>query len=273
LWVRFPPNAPFIKLANLKTGLTNQLNMTQEHSNNKITASFLIIGNEILSGRTDDKNLNHLAKELTLMGIDLCEVRVVADLEQEIIDATNQLRKKYNYLFTSGGIGPTHDDITTESITKAFNDNLIENQEAKNLLIDYYGIENLNLARLKMAKIPSRALLINNKISGAPGFYIENVFVMAGIPRIFQSMLEAAKPYLKQGKRIESIEIKIRLTESIIAKPLTDLQEKYRDISMGSYPFEGGTSLVFRSSNIETLRQVVSEMKIILTALTSETIE
>ncbi len=231
---------------------------------NLVTASYLIIGDEILSGRTQDKNLNFLAQELVEMGIALKEVRVVPDDESEIILAVNDLRQKYSYLFTTGGIGPTHDDITSLSIAKAFNDQLIKNKEAEQILIDYYGKENVNAARLKMAYVPSQARLLDNPVSSAPGFIIDNVVVMAGVPKIMQYMFKAAKKDLKSGVKIDSIEIRISITESVIAKELEDLQNKYPDIAIGSYPFPNGTSLIFRGSKIDILSNAVDEMVNIL---------
>lgn len=219
-----------------------------------------MIGDEILSGRTEDKNLNFLAKTLAEIGIDLCEVRVVPDIEDQIIDAVNAVRKKFNYVFTSGGIGPTHDDITSLAIAKAFGENLIQNEEATEILEQYYGKKDLNSARLKMAFVPKSAKLLDNPVSSAPGFRIGNVFVMAGVPKIFQAMLEAAKKELISGKKTRSKEIKISLTESIVASQLEDLQNKYSQVKMGSYPFEGGTSLVFRSIDYDALEQSVEEM-------------
>ena len=225
-----------------------------------ITAGFVMIGDEILSGRTVDKNLNFLALNLAEIGINLQEVRVVPDNENEIIDAVNSLRKKFDYVFTSGGIGPTHDDITSLSISKAFGEELIKNHEAAEILAQYYGKDNLNDARMKMAFVPKSAKLLDNPVSSAPGFRIANVFVMAGVPKIFQAMLEAAKKELIGGKKTKTKEIKISLVESSIARDLTDLQEKYSQVKMGSYPFAGGTSLVFRSIDYDALEQSVKEM-------------
>lgn len=233
-----------------------------------VTAAFVIIGDEILSGRTEDKNLNFLAKNLTEFGINLCEVRVVADIEQEIIKAVNEVRVKFDYVFTSGGIGPTHDDITALSIAKAFNDKLIQNTEATKILEEYYGADNVNEARLKMAFVPSKANLLDNPVSSAPGFRIENVFVMAGVPKIFQAMFEAAKKELIGGKKFKSQEIKTHFTESIIAKDLENLQKKYNQIIIGSYPFDGGTSLVFRSQDYDALEKSSQEMIELLERIT-----
>jgi len=229
-----------------------------------ITAALVIIGDEILSGRTKDANLNFLATNLAEIGINLREVRVVPDIENEIIDAVNAVRKKFDYVFTSGGIGPTHDDITCEAIAKAFGDKVEKNKEAAEILIKYYGAENVNEARMKMAMLPTRASLLDNPVSSAPGFRLENVFVMAGIPKIFQAMFEAAKKELIGGKKTESLEIKISLTESVIAKDFSDLQKKYPQVVMGSYPFDGGTSLVFRSADYQALEIAKLEMETIL---------
>lgn len=229
--------------------------------NNIVSASLLVIGDEILSGRTVDQNINFLAVNLSQIGIALREVRVVGDFENEIILALNELRKKFDYVFTSGGIGPTHDDITSLSIAKAFDQDLILNDVAHKILIQHYGENNVNDARLKMAYLPRTASLLDNPISSAPGFRIENVFVMAGIPKIFQAMFEASKKELKIGCKIISRELKISLTESVIAKDLTDLQNQYREISMGSYPFEAGTSLVFRGYDQNILAEVFLKMQ------------
>jgi molybdenum cofactor synthesis domain-containing protein len=226
-----------------------------------ITASFIIIGNEILSGRTQDKNLNYLAKILNNLGINLLEVKIIPDIESEIISTVNFLRQKYTYVFTSGGIGPTHDDITSLSIAKAFCDELIINQEAQEILYKFYGAENINEARMKMATLPSRAKLLNNPISSAPGFYLENVFVMAGIPKIFQAMVDCLVPILKSGSKIYNHELTISLTESVIAKDFADLQKKFPAVIMGSYPFDGGTSLVFRATDLNILKHTLSLMK------------
>lgn len=229
-----------------------------------VKAAFIIIGDEVLSGRTADKNLNFLAQELTSIGINLKEVRVVPDVEKEIIEAVNALRGKFNYVFTSGGIGPTHDDITSESIAKAFGDKLIKNSEAEQILIHHYGEGNVNEARMKMAYVPSKSKLLDNPVSSAPGFIIENVIVMAGVPKIMQAMFQAAKKNLIAGDKVISEEIKTRLTESIIAKDLTDLQKEFTNVSMGSYPFDGGTALVFRSVNTKSLSEAVFKMKNII---------
>jgi molybdenum cofactor synthesis domain-containing protein len=225
-----------------------------------VTAAMVMIGDEILSGRTPDQNLNFLAKNLAEIGINLREVRVVPDVEDEIILAVNSVRKKFDYIFTSGGIGPTHDDITSAAIAKVFNDKCKKNQQAVEILEQKYGKENLNEASIKMAFVPSKSKLLDNPISSAPGFRIENVFVMAGVPKIFQAMFFAAKKELTGGAKIKSREIKVSLTESIIAKSFSDLQQKYLQVAMGSYPFDSETSLVFRSADYEAMNSAVSEM-------------
>ena len=218
---------------------------------NIVTASLLIIGNEILSGRTQDKNLAHLATKLNEVGIRLREVRVVPDIEAEIVDAVNALRTKFDYVFTTGGIGPTHDDITTASIAKAFGVAVIRHPEAEAALRAHYGEADINEARLKMAEVPVGAELIPNAVSTAPGFRMENVFTMAGVPRIMQAMLDAIIPHLKGGATVLSVSITTNLPEGVIAAGLTDIQNRYMDIDIGSYPmYERGnlsTTLVLRS--------------------------
>lgn len=215
-----------------------------------VTASLVIIGNEILSGRTHDKNIPHLATELNKAGIQLREVRVVPDIEKEIIDAVNAVRARYDYVFTTGGIGPTHDDITTASIAKAFGVRVVRSPEAEKALRDHYG-DQINDARLKMADIAEGAFLIPNPVSTAPGFGIGNVFVMAGVPRIMQSMLAATIPLLKGGDSVGSLSVTTDLPEGTIAEGLTAIQNEYATVDIGSYPqFVDGkpqTTLVCRS--------------------------
>ena len=227
-------------------------------------AALIIIGNEILSGRTKDKNLAYLAEWLNEIGIQLYEVRVIRDDEKEIIDCVNLLRKKYDYVFTTGGIGPTHDDITTESIAKAFNVELETNPEALKILQSYYKEGELNEARLKMTLLPKGAELVENPVTKAPGFKMENVFVMAGIPSIMQGMLEGAKAFLKIGNKMTSKSIDVFMPESYVAEELSKMQDNYPEVEIGSYPFnkEGqfGTSLVMRSANLDTLERCASDV-------------
>lgn len=224
------------------------------------TASILIIGNEILSGRTQDSNLNWLAKELNNCGVRLREARVVADIPEAIIEAVNTLRAKYDYVFTTGGIGPTHDDITSECIAQAFGVPYERNKEAEALLTRYYGADKLNEARLKMSDMPQGVTLIANPVSVAPGFIIGNVHVMAGVPRIMQAMFDSIRHTLKGGKKVNSITVSTYLTEGTIAAQLTAIQNAFPDVEIGSYPFvrDGklGTSLVSRHEDNALLEKV-----------------
>jgi len=227
-------------------------------------AALIIIGNEILSGRTQDKNLSYLANWLNEIGIQLSEVRVIRDEEEIIVDAVNNLRKTYNYVFTTGGIGPTHDDITSLSIAKAFNVDLEINDKALSILKEYYKDSELTDARMKMTMIPKGAELVDNPISRAPGFKIENVFVMAGIPSIMQGMLEGARKHLKGGDIIKSTSVDVFTRESNVAEELSELQRNYPDIEIGSYPFSKenkfGTSLVLRSKDSRLLKKCELEL-------------
>jgi molybdenum cofactor synthesis domain-containing protein len=206
-----------------------------------ITAGLLVIGDEILSGRTKDVNIATTAEFCTDLGIDLREVRVVADVEADIIAALNALRARYTYVFTTGGIGPTHDDITADAVAKAFGVGLPIHPEARAMLEARWretGAE-VNAARLRMARIPEGADLIVNSVSAAPGFRIENVHVMAGVPIIMQAMLESILPTLRTGRKVLSRTVPARVGEGIVAAPLAALQEAYPDFKMGSYPRMG----------------------------------
>jgi molybdenum cofactor synthesis domain-containing protein len=220
-------------------------------------AALIIIGNEILSGRTKDKNLAYLAEWLNEIGIQLYEVRVIRDDEDEIIDCVNLLRKKFDYVFTTGGIGPTHDDITTESIAKAFDVELETNPDALKILQGYYKKGDLNEARLKMTLLPIGAELVENPVTKAPGFKMDNVFVMAGIPSIMQGMLEGARVFLETGTKMSSKSIDVFMPESFVATELSQIQDNYLNVEIGSYPFNKdgkfGTSLVMRSTDLVAL--------------------
>jgi molybdenum cofactor synthesis domain-containing protein len=202
-----------------------------------VTAALLIIGDEILTGRTKDKNIGYIAEYLTGIGIDLREVRVVPDVEEEIVAAVNALRGRYTYLFTTGGIGPTHDDITADCIARAFGVGIDVDPRAVAVLRERYTPEELNEARLRMARIPDGASLIENPISKAPGFRIGNVFVMAGVPSIMQAMLDNIAPALETGARmiIETIEAE-GLAEGIYAEGLSQIASSFPSVSIGSYP-------------------------------------
>jgi molybdenum cofactor synthesis domain-containing protein len=216
-------------------------------STNIVTAGFLIIGNEILSGKTQDVNLASLAKKLNLAGVRLMEVRVVLDIESDIIDALKAMSLRYNYVFTSGGIGPTHDDITTECVAKCFNTALHTDANAYAVLTDFYKArgDELNEGRAKMAIVPVGAELIANSVSAAPGFKIHNVFVMAGVPKIFNVMLEEAiRLYIKGGAVMISKSIDLRVTEGKIASQLKEIQKSISQVEIGSYPKDGYTQIV-----------------------------
>ena len=202
----------------------------------KITSSVLIIGNEILSGRTQEINVKFIAMELSKIGISLSEVRVVPDINKQIIFALNELRKKYDYVFTTGGIGPTHDDITSECVSKALKIKYEINQEAYHLLKEYYPEGHLNEGRVKMTKMPKGSKLIKNVVTVAPGFYIKNIFVLPGVPKIMQVMFKEVIKKLKKTKPIISITINTNLYESIMAKDLDIIQNAHMECEIGSYP-------------------------------------
>ena len=221
--------------------------------NTKVNAAILIIGNEILSGRTQDTNTSTLATWLNSIGVKVNEVRVVPDDEKIIIDTLNLLRKSYNYVFTTGGIGPTHDDITAESVSKAFNRKYQIHKEAFKLLEAYYKPGEFNEGRQKMVWMPEGAELILNPTSGAPGFNVDNVFCLPGVPSILKSMLGGLKNKIVGGEPILSHTISLRTVESEIANSLTKIQEKNKDVEIGSYPFfhagKLGVSIVIRSED------------------------
>lgn len=203
---------------------------------NNPTAAFLIIGNEILSGRTVDKNIHILASKMFSLGIVTREIRVVPDEPEAIIQALNPLRQKYTYVFTTGGIGPTHDDITMACVAEAFGTQLVENPTARKALEDYYGAENLNPARLRMALVPEGAVLIPNSLSGAPGVRLGNVFVLAGVPEITSVMLDAAAQTLEMGAKLHVCTVRCHTPESLMAAELTAIAESFPMLEIGSYP-------------------------------------
>ncbi len=219
----------------------------------EIFAGIIIIGNEILSGRTQDTNTSTLSIWLNSLGIKVQEVRVIPDTEETIIKTVNELRKKYNYIFTTGGIGPTHDDITASSISKAFNLTYGPHKEAMSILEKYYKPGEFNEGRQKMACMPTDANLILNPTSGAPGFNVENVFCLPGVPSILKSMIGGISHKLIGGNPILSQTINLRTVESEIAKSLSEVQTKNKDVDIGSYPFfragKLGVAIVLRSSD------------------------
>ena len=223
------------------------------NKNTKVNAAILIIGNEILSGRTQDTNTSTLATWLNSIGVTVGEVRVIPDIKKTIIDTVNLLRNNYDYVFTTGGIGPTHDDITAESISKAFGLKYEIHQQAFKILEAYYKKGEFNEGRQKMVWMPQNANLILNPTSGAPGFNVENVFCLPGVPSILKSMLGGLKNRIVGGEPILSKTISLRTVESEIAKSLTKVQENNQDVEIGSYPFfqagKLGVSIVIRSED------------------------
>src|SRR5712664_4981659 len=236
-----------------------------------ITAALLVIGDEILSGRTKDKNIGYIAEYLTAVGIDLMEVRVVGDEENEIVDALNALRHRYTYVFTTGGIGPTHDDITADSVAKAFGVSIDVDPRARKIMEERFaarGVE-MNEARLRMARIPAGADLVENKQSGAPGFKIGNVIVMAGVPSIMQAMLDAAAPMLKTGVKMLSETIKGDVREGDIGAELGEIAKAHPNVSIGSYPFfddKSGpnTNLVIRARDAAHIAAAAADVEAML---------
>ncbi len=231
----------------------------------EIFAGIIIIGNEILSGRTQDTNTSTLSIWLNSLGIKVQEVRVIPDTEETIIKTVNELRKKYNYIFTTGGIGPTHDDITASSVSKAFNLTYGPHKEAMSILEKYYKPGEFNEGRKKMACMPTDANLILNPTSGAPGFNVENVFCLPGVPSILKSMIGGISHKLIGGNPILSQTINLRTVESEIAKSLSEVQTKNKDVDIGSYPFfragKLGVAIVLRSSDKNKIDQCNSEIQ------------
>ena len=221
--------------------------------NTKVNAAILIIGNEILSGRTQDTNTSALATWLNSIGVRVNEVRVIPDIEKTIVETLNVLRKENNYVFTTGGIGPTHDDITASSVSKAFGLKYEIHKEAYKILEAYYQPGEFNEGRQRMVWMPEKAELILNPTSGAPGFSVENVFCLPGVPSIMKSMLGGLKNKIVGGEPILSHTISLRTVESEIANSLTEVQDKNQDVEIGSYPFfhagKLGVSIVLRSEN------------------------
>jgi molybdenum cofactor synthesis domain-containing protein len=233
-----------------------------------VTAALLVIGDEILSGRTKDKNIGFIADYLTAIGIDLKEVRVVPDEEAEIVAGLNALRARYTYVFTTGGIGPTHDDITADSVAKAFGVSIDIDPRALALFKQRAPHLELNEARLRMARIPAGAELVENKVSTAPGFMIENVIVMAGVPSIMQAMLDAVSGRLRTGQKMLSETVLANAREGDIGTPLGEIAKAHPDAMIGSYPFFDGqgpnTNIVVRSREPQTLAVVKAAVEAML---------
>ncbi len=242
------------------------------------TACVLVIGNEILSGRTKDANLAWLAEKLTAAGIRLREARVIGDFEDEIVRTINEVRAKYDYVFTTGGIGPTHDDITADCVAKAFGVALVEDAEAiRRLLRNYADPNDLNAARRRMARIPVGGTLIDNPVSQAPGFQIGNVYVMAGVPRIMQAMFDGIRDRLKGGKPMLSRTISADLPEGKIAEGLGALQNRYAELEIGSYPYfrmgKVGAAIVIRGTDSARLDAAAIELAALMRGLGGTPVE
>ncbi|MFN3686697.1 competence/damage-inducible protein A [Salinarimonas sp.] len=244
-------------------------------ANDPVTAALLVIGDEILSGRTKDKNIGHIAEYLTGIGIDLREVRVVPDMAEEIVAAVNALRARYTYLFTTGGIGPTHDDITADCIAQALGRGIDIDPRAVAMMRERYAEGELNEARLRMARIPEGADLIENPISKAPGFMLENVIVMAGVPSIMQAMLDAVAPRLRAGARmiVETIDA-AGLAEGHYANGLAALAKAHEGVSLGSYPSFTGSGfrnqIVVRGRDAQAVAAAAEAVRALLASLAGD---
>ena len=230
-----------------------------------VTACILVIGNEILSGRTRDANIQYLATELGQLGIRVMECRVIPDIEQTVVDTVNEVRAKFDYVFTTGGIGPTHDDITADCIAKAFGVGISEHPEAIARMTRHYGdVALFTPARRRMARVPHGGTLVDNPVSVAPGFQMENVFTFAGIPTVAQGMFQSMKHRLVGGDPVLARTVRTNLPEGIIAEPLGALQGRYSDIDIGSYPaFRNGrpsVSLVLRGTDDARLMAAAAEL-------------
>jgi molybdenum cofactor synthesis domain-containing protein len=240
-----------------------------------VTACIVVIGNEILSGRTRDSNIQYLATELGQLGVQVMECRVIPDIEATIVATVNEVRRKFDYVFTTGGIGPTHDDITADSIAKAFGVGISEHPEAVARMTRHYGdVALFTPARRRMARIPHSGTLVDNPISVAPGFQLENVFVFAGIPRVAEAMFQSMKHRLVGGTPVVSRTVRTNLPEGIIAEPLGALQKRYEDLDIGSYPaFRNGkpsVSLVLRGTDDARLAAAAVELMATIRAMNGE---
>ena len=238
------------------------------------TAAVLVIGDEILSGRTQDTNTNYIARFLAALGIDLRQVRVVGDVEAEIAAALNALRAAHDFVFTTGGIGPTHDDITADAVAAAFGVGIGYHPEAYALLEARYPPGEFNDMRKRMARIPHGAALVANSVSGAPGFHIGNVFVMAGVPMVMRAMLEAIAPQLPHGPVVISVTLEAQVPEGVIAPGLAQVQKDHPDVAIGSYPFyrEGaerpfGAQLVVRGRDGDAVERAALSLEDVLRQL------
>ncbi len=252
----------------MKTSLSTQDNTTRAP-----TAAVILIGNELLSGRTQDINLQYIANKLATHGITLRETRIIPDDEAVVVEAVNVLRNANDYVFTTGGIGPTHDDITADCISSAFGVALPIHPVAEQLLLAFFQERDIepNEDRMRMARIPEGGKLIDNPISAAPGFNIGNVFVLAGVPRIMQAMFDSILPSLRKGPVIQSVSVTCNLGEGTLAAPLRELQARYPMLDLGSYPgkFDGAprVMLVARGTDIDAMSQIEEELKKLVASL------
>ena len=241
------------------------------------SAAILVIGNEVLSGRTRDANVQFLARRLNELGVRLIEVRIVRDEEDAIVAAVNEFRSRYDYLFTTGGIGPTHDDITAACIAKAVGRPLVRDPRAEALLRQHYRPEDLNPARLRMAEMPEGSVLIDNPISRAPGFQVENVFVMAGVPMIVEAMFDSLRDRLAGGTPVKARTISGFTPEGGLADDLAALQERHPTVEIGSYPFirQGrlGVSLVVRGTDEAAMESAVAAIEELIRSRGAEPLE
>jgi molybdenum cofactor synthesis domain-containing protein len=243
-------------------------------SDGPVTACVLIIGNEILSGRTQDVNLAHLAQTLNEYGVQVREARVIPDVEEVIVDTLNECRRVFDYVLTTGGIGPTHDDITADCVAKAFGIELEMHPEVEALIRRREAPAEIMEARLRMARIPRGARLIENAVGGPPGFQVENVFVMAGVPAIMRAMVATLGDRLQGGEPVRSRSIIAFLTEGHVAKRLGEIQDRYPALDLGSYPFYNrdryGTNLVMRGTDADLLDAMLEEVREMIVALGGE---
>jgi len=251
--------------------------MASSNDAREITAAVLIIGNEILSGRTQDTNLNHLALALGAWGIQVREALVIPDVEDTIVNSVNTYRAQFDYLFTTGGIGPTHDDITAECIAKAFDVPLVMHPEIETVIRRREAPADVMQNRLRMARVPQGARLIDNPTGGPQGFAMENVHVMAGIPSVMQAMLSSLEGKLETGAVVQSRSVTAYLGESQIAAELTAIQHRFADLDVGSYPFfrdsRYGTTLVVRGTNLENLEAATQEIREMVSAAGGEPLD
>ena len=249
--------------------------MSEENLTHRtVTACVLIIGNEILSGRTQDTNLNHLATTLGAWGIQVREARTIPDVVDVIVSTVNTVREQFDYVFTTGGIGPTHDDITADCIAEAFGVPLIESPEISARIRSRPAPDDVMASRLRMARIPEGATLVDNPTGGPQGFCMGNVYVMAGIPLVMQAMLSSLEGKLERGDVVRSCSVTAHLGESQIAEALGVIQDRFEDIDIGSYPFfrndRYGTSLVLRGTSADTLLRAMAEVKDAIVAAGAE---